>query len=173
MDIFLRLAKDSDLEQYTHLLQRTYEYSYTNKAIGLTPECFSPKIFASKRNQEYLRSNLAITVHQKTWVAFDNSKLIGSITIEDKGEECEMKGFYVLPEYQGKGLGKQLFSRVLEFVQDKDIVLDTHAHNVKSIKMYERWGFKIDQAKGTFYRHWPEWPEGLEVACLYMRLTQT
>jgi len=41
--------------------------------------------------------------------------------------------------------------------------------------MYERWGWKLDTTrgeKGYFYRHWPEWPEGLQAKCQYMRLVR-
>ena len=32
--------------------------------------------------------------------------------------------------------------------------------------------FKIDFDKGTFFRHWPEWPQNVKAEHQYMRLTQ-
>ena len=52
---------------------------------------------------------------------------------------------------------------------NKDITLDTYEHNKQTIEIYEKWGFKIDTEKGTFFRHWPEWPKDLKVKCIYMR----
>ncbi|HEY4694615.1 MAG TPA: GNAT family N-acetyltransferase [Candidatus Nanoarchaeia archaeon] len=168
MNISIRLAKESDLKEYTNLLQRTYQESYTDPKIGLTKECFSKEIFNTKSSQDYLKSNLVVNEQQKAWLAFLDSKMIGSITVIDKGEECQLRGFYVAPEYQGKGVGKQLWQRALDFASGKDIVLDLYAHNTKTIEMYKKWGFKIDEEKGTFYRHWPEWSEEIKVKCLYM-----
>ena len=169
MKISIRLAKKSDLKKYTDLLQKTYQISYTNEKIGLTKDCFSKKVFASSDTQKYLKSNLTVGSKQKTWLAFLGTKLVGSITITDKGEECELRGFYVAREYQGRGIGKKLWIYSQGFAKGKNIVFDIYAHNRKTINMYKKWGFVIDKKKGIFYRHWPEWPEGLKVKCLYMR----
>jgi ribosomal protein S18 acetylase RimI-like enzyme len=172
MKISIRIAKASDLKDYTNLLQKTYEFSYTNQRIGLTKDFFSKEIFLSVDTQKYLKSNLVINRQQKTWIALLNSKLIGSITIIDKGKDCELRGFYVYPEFQGQGIGKQLWEKALAFSEDKDIVLDIYAHNLKTIDMYLKWGFIIDKDRGTFYRHWPEWPKGIQAKCIYMRLVK-
>jgi len=165
----IRLAKKSDIKKYTVLLQKTYQNAYTNEKIGLTKNCFSKKVFSTEDSQNYLKSSLVINAKQKTWIAFSGTKLIGSITIISKGKECELRGFYVDTKYQGKGIGKQLWKYALDFSNGKDIVLDIYAHNKKTINIYRRWGFVVDKKKGVFYRHWPEWPEGLKAKCIYMR----
>ena len=170
MKLSIRLAKRSDIKKYTKLLQKTYQASYTNKKLSLTKDCFSRKIFSTKDTQKYLKSCLTINNKQKTWLAFVKSKLVGSVTITHKVKECELRGFYVNTQCQGRGIGKQLWNRALNFAKGKDIVCDIYAHNIKTIKMYKKWGFVIDKKKGTFYRHWPEWPEELRAKCIYMRL---
>lgn len=169
MDIKIRLAKKTDLPKYTKLLQKTYQDSYTNEKIGLTKDCFSKKVFNSTRIQRYLESNLEIKEKQKCWLAFLGSQLVGSISIVEGEKDCELRGFYVPTQYQGKGIGKQLWNLALNFVRNKDITLDIYTYNTKTIDMYEKWGFKIDTKKGEFYRHWQEWPEGVRAKCVYMR----
>lgn len=171
MNITIRLAKKSDLRNYTHLLQRTYQTCYIKPEIGLTPERFSKEIFNTKSTQTYLKSNLVISDSQKTWLAWDGDKLVGSITIIKNTRECELRGFYVAPEYQGKGIGKKLWDLARRFGGDAEVVLDLYSHNSRTIDIYKHWGFQIDKEKGTFTRHWPEWPEGLEAQCLYMHYT--
>lgn len=169
--IYIRLAEKNDLVKYTNLLQKTYQDAYANGKLGLTKDCFSKKVFSSPDTQKYLKSNLVLTDKLKTWLAFVGSKMVGSITCIDKGKEYEMRGFYVAPKYQGKGIGTQLYNCALNLTKrNKDIVLDIYAHSFKTISMYKNWGFKIDRKKGTFYRHWPEWPKRLKAKCLYMRL---
>ncbi len=170
MKILIRLAKKSDIKNYTDLLQKTYQASYTSEKLGLTKDCFSRKIFSTKDTQKYLKSYLSINLKQKTWLAFSGQKLVGSITITNKDEEFELKGFYVLPRFQGRGIGKELWKYIQDFVKHKYLVLDLYAHNHKVINSYKRWGFVIDKKKGVFYRHWPEWPDGLKAKCIYMRL---
>lgn len=158
------------LSQYTHLLQSVYEVAYINPEIGLTKECFSMEIFTTEDTQKYLKDNLKVTDKRKTWLAFDGEKLVGSITIEEKENEYELRGFYVDLAYQGKGIGKKLYEKAFGFAKGKDIVLDIYSHNTKTIEMYKKWGFVVDAKKGSFSRHWPEWPEGVQAKAIYMRL---
>lgn len=169
MNAPFRLATDMDVSSYTDLLRRTYQKSYVSKELGLTKECFSKEIFSTPDTQKYLLSNLQITDNQKSWMAFIDEKLIGSITIQRKGKECELRGFYVASEYQGQGIGKKLFKLAMDFSKDDDIILGIYAHNTRSIETYKKWGFVIDQERGTVTTHWPEWPEGIKINSLFMR----
>lgn len=175
MKISIRLAKNSDLNDYSDLLQKAYKAAYTDESIGLTKDCFSKKIFASPDIQKYLKSHLIINNRQKTWFAFINSQMIGAITCISKSKkEVELTGFYVALKYQDRGIGKKLYRLVVDFANRKDLVLDIYAHNTKTIEMYKRWGWKLDSTrgnKGYFFRHWPEWSKGLQAKCMYMRFT--
>lgn len=168
MEIQIKLADTSYLTDYTNLFQRTFESTYTDDSLGLTKECFSKEVFNTERIQEYLKSKLVITDTQKTWLAFDGEKVVGCLTISKNENVYELTGFYVSKKYQGKGIGRKLFNLALEFSKNRDIVLDTFSHNTKAIDLYKRWGFEIDTEKGVFFRHWKEWPEGLQAECLYM-----
>lgn len=176
MNIIIRNSNLKDLHQYTDLLQQTYEFSYTNNEIGLTKECFSKEIFNTPDTQNYLKSHLINSNIQKTWLVFSNSKLIGSATckIIDK-DKAEFSGFYVLPDFQHQGIGKKLYNLALKFAKNRDLLLDTHIHNKKTIDIYKKWGWEIDISRGEngyFTRHWPEWPENLNVKCVYLVLKQ-
>ncbi len=169
MEIIIRSGTSSDLPAYTELLQKLYEEFYVDESLGLTKACFSKEIFATPDTQGYLAGNLQTNDNQHCFLAFDDEKLVGSITIKDHGNEYEVQGFYVAASYQGKGIGKKLWKKAVAVARDKDIVIDLYAHNTKAIAMYKKWGFVIDVSKGTFYRHWPEWTDGLQAKCLYMR----
>lgn len=169
MNIQIRLAKKTDLPEYTKILQKTYQNTYPNEEIGLTKEYFSEEIFNSPDTQKYLTSNLEINDKQKCWLAFLGSQLVGSISIVEREKDYELRGFYVATQHQGKGIGKKLWNLALNFAKNKDITLDIYAHSTKTIEMYKKWGFVIDTKRGEFYRHWPEWPKGIKAKCIYMR----
>lgn len=169
MDVRIRPAEKSDLSEYTKLLQKTFQDAYTDEKIGLKKEYFSKKVFGSTRIKKYLTESLEINDRQKCWLAFVGSKMVGSITIIERKDDYELRGFYVATEYQGKGIGKKLWQLTRDFAKDKDMTCDIYEHNVKSIEVYKKWGFIIDKEKGEFYRHWDEWQKGIKAKCIYMR----
>lgn len=136
LKITIRLAKPSDIRQYTDLLQRTYEAAYASEEHGLPKELFSKEIFNTEDTQRYLLSNLEQNENQRTWLAFQGEQLIGSITATIKGSDCEFRGFYVAPELQGKGIGRRLAELANQFAANRDIILDTYTHNTKTLAMY-------------------------------------
>ncbi len=151
------------------MLQKTYEDAYVDESIGLTKECFAKWVFNTTRTQDYTKSKLIRKKGQKTWLALIKKKIVGSITISEDGKGCELSAFYVRPGMQGKGIGKVLFLKALDFARGRDIRLDMYAHSRKTIAIYRGWGFRRDMKRGIFYRHWDEWPEGLKAKCIYMR----
>ncbi len=132
---------------------------------------FQKKFYQVTESQIISKKAYKLTIRKKVWFAYDSGKLIGAITIEDLGNECELRGFYVEKSYQGKGIGKSLWKKALEFAGKKDIILDTYTHN-RTIEIYKKWGFVVDETKGKFFRHWEEWPKGIKAECLYMRYKQ-
>ena len=169
MTIRVRAATPDDLPAYTNMMQQTYESTYVDPSIGLTKACFSPEVFNSDDTQAYLRSKLVTDDTQKSWVAVDKDAVVGAVVVKSRGSECELSGFYVLPQYQGQGIGTRLWQNVLEFVGDRPITLDIYAHNKKTIQLYEHWGFHEDTTRPHFFYHWPEWPDDLRAEALYMR----
>jgi len=65
----------------------------------------------------------------------------------DRGKEFKLRGFYVSPKHQGKGMGKRLWALALDFAKRKDVVLDIYAHNRRTIGTYKIWRFVIDIKK--------------------------
>lgn len=172
MKVQIRLARKSDLPEYTKLLQKTFQDAYTDEKIGLKKEYFSKKVFSSTRIKKYLTESLKTNGRHKCWLAFVGSKMVGSITIIERKDDYELRGFYVEMEFQGKGIGTKLWQLARDFTKDKDITCDVYAHNIKGIGVYKKWGFVIDKEKEEFYRHWDEWPKGVKAKCIYLRYMQ-
>lgn len=169
MDISIRPADVVDLKAYTSMMQQTYANAYVNDSIGLTKDCFSVEVFNSPDTQAYLRSKLINSNVQQSWLAVNDGQIVGGIVIEDQGSSCELTGFYVLPHFQGQGIGRKLWQKALQFAKNKDITLDIYTHNKSAIELYKRWGFIEDASRPHFYRHWPEWPQAVQAECMYMR----
>lgn len=85
---------------------------------------------------------------RKAWVVVDSNQsnvIVGCVEIISLSETlCELRRMYLLPEYRGKGLGRQLINIALEYSKKagfKRIELDTHSKMKDAIKLYQRNGF--------------------------------
>lgn len=85
------------------------------------------------------------------WIALDDEdNVIGTIAlVKHNNEEVELKKLYVRKDYRGKGLSKELYSRVIDTTKENDfnrIFLGTYEKLETAINFYLRRGFKkIDE----------------------------
>ncbi|ANI88477.1 GNAT family acetyltransferase [Arachidicoccus ginsenosidimutans] len=83
-------------------------------------------------------------------------KLIGTICLFDFSED-NLKaetGYELLPDFQGKGIMQEAFSKVIDFaiqhVGLKSIEAYTHSENQHSIRLLEKFNFKKNSTEGNF-----------------------
>lgn len=85
------------------------------------------------------------------WIALDDDdNVIGTIAlIKHSDEDAELKKLYVRKDYRGKGLSKELYSRVMEITKQQEfnrIFLGTYEKLENAVNFYLRRGFKrIDE----------------------------
>ena len=167
--IRIRLSKKSDLRKYCSLLQESIEKAYTNPKVGYTKDLFSNKVFSSEGMQKWMKSNLYPKPKKKTWLAFLGPRMVGAITVADEGNKREFRALYVATDLQGRGIGKQLLGRALGVSKGKDIILTMYPHNLKTLEIYRKWGFRNYGKPG--YHHWSAWPDYVKMKYMRMLLT--
>lgn len=85
---------------------------------------------------------------QLFYVLKENEKPLGFIGLElftPKKNELKIQKIYVLPDNQGKGVGRKLIEKALEIAQEKgieQIILNVNRFN-KAVSFYQKLGFKI------------------------------
>jgi len=76
------------------------------------------------------------------WIAVYQNAIVGAIAIlPESEEECQLKRFYVLPQYRKQGLGRQLYEIAEQFARKagyKAIVLMASRRFVNAIAFYLR-----------------------------------
>lgn len=82
----------------------------------------------------------------------DNSSFIGYIGLRVL-DQVEVMNFYILPEYQGKKYGDELFKYVVDYAikRNKEIILEVRKSNIKAIKLYEKYGLKQIRVIKNYY----------------------
>ncbi|MCX6812804.1 MAG: GNAT family N-acetyltransferase [Candidatus Berkelbacteria bacterium] len=79
----------------------------------------------------------------KIWVAEENSKMIGVSTASKVDDVNEFSSIYIIPGYQGIGVGRKLSEKVLNWLGDKKpVVLTVAKYNDQAKLFYSTLGFE-------------------------------
>ncbi|MCL2015344.1 MAG: GNAT family N-acetyltransferase [Defluviitaleaceae bacterium] len=148
----IRLAKPWDIKGILRLLAQIADLHRQNR----------PDIF-KETGEKYTQSELEQMLADETapiFVAVNNqNKVLGYCFCNTRKTDHPMlketkrlhiDDFCVDTAMQGKGIGKKLFARVLEFAQTQQITqieLNVWAFNENAIKFYENLGFAAQRVK--------------------------
>lgn len=79
------------------------------------------------------------------WCLVYDNKIIGTVGVNKlSADKCELKSLYLLNEYYGKGLGKKMLDKALEYAKKnwfKEVYLETLSISERAIKLYAKNGF--------------------------------
>jgi ribosomal protein S18 acetylase RimI-like enzyme len=138
IQIEYRQATTSDVKGIQHALSTTWQDTYSN----LKPETIE-RVKAKWHSIKFLSKQIN---NDKFYfpIAAEHDEVVGIATsgMQEEGI-IDLFRFYVLPEYQGKGIGSKLLSMVEEQSPDAKIIkVYADVNNQQSIEYYERRGFK-------------------------------
>jgi ribosomal protein S18 acetylase RimI-like enzyme len=144
--ITTRLAVPNDTEAIVEIFYRGWLYAYPNEKVGVTVDDIEHRFkdrFAedrlSKRRQFYSVNPRGGCV---ALVALINSEIVGVCRIAQEEKKNQIYAIYVLPDYQGRGVGKALWMESLKyFDMSKDTYVELADYNDQARKFYERLGF--------------------------------
>lgn len=160
-------ADKSWMDRYRGFCQKAYEQAYPRPEHGITKELFSKEIFDSSYVREYFEK--MFSPPNKVWLALNKEdQIAGGIAASEYPDYIEMKGFYVDPELKGKGIGRALYDKALDFADGKSIQAWVYEYLDETINMYEHWGFKIDKTKGKLAFNWDPWPKDVKMYAICM-----
>jgi putative acetyltransferase len=137
--IVIREIRQEDNQTLATIIRKTMEEFKINKPHTIYFEATTDTLF------ELFRS----TEGSKYFVAELDGELVGGAGIFPTDQlplgVCEFVKFYVKSSGRGKGLGKALISRCLQFARDfgyTQIYLESSNELEKAIKLYEYFNFK-------------------------------
>lgn len=77
-------------------------------------------------------------------VAKHRDQIIGVCYLEESPSNNILHALYILPEFQGQGLGVALWNEIKRFFDySKDIILDVFSCNIQAINFYRKLGFEL------------------------------
>ena len=143
--ITIELARPEDAEGIQFVLYKTWLNTYPNEAAGITADDIEDryKDKLSKEGIQRYRNRISkLPGNQRILVAKLNKNVIGVCNIIKHEFENELRAIYVLPEHQGKGVGKALWNESRRFFNPKnDVVIEVAVYNTRAINFYTKLGF--------------------------------
>ena len=67
----------------------------------------------------------------------------------ENGEESELDDLYILPQFQGQGIGTEVLRCCIEESRGAGVFLYVFRENRKAVSLYERLGFTVRETAGT------------------------
>lgn len=135
----------------------TWIATYPNKNFGITKQDIESRYTddetESGRQEMEKRRQRLMDPDTHTWVAKVKEEIVGFCLAQDQRQQKRLGAIYVLPAYQGQGIGQKLMTAALSWLgHDHDIYVNVVTYNQPAIDFYQRCGFVktgkkvIDQA---------------------------
>jgi ribosomal protein S18 acetylase RimI-like enzyme len=132
--IKLREAGLKDLEEIIALYQQIFGDNYEDAKSMIT------KSFEAENRTQY--------------IAILDNKLIGMASVSFENVEASLFGLGISPQYQGKGLGKELLNIILEDLKKRNIQnisIEVDSINENALHLYIKSGFEVETSY-DYYR---------------------
>ncbi len=155
MDIKISLAVPDNAKAINELRYKTWLNTYPNEELGITVDDIHDRFkdISSEEAIEKGKEKLKQTADRQTLVAKESNKVVGFCFCVKSEEKNQLQAIYILPEYQGKGIGKQLWEASSDFLdKEKDTFVEVAEYNSSAIKFYKSLGF-TDSGKRILNEH--------------------
>ncbi len=145
MEIKITTPQVEDAEGMQDVFYYAWLATYPNEEYGVTRDDVEDR-FKDRHDEARLEKRRealrAPGPNQKIFVAKDGSKVVGLCRAVISGERNEIGAIYIVPEYQGKGIGTMLWNEAKTFFDPtKDTFVKVVTYNTKAIAFYTKLGF--------------------------------
>lgn len=143
-EITIKLAQPTDSQGIVMVLDETWLATYPNESHGITRADIEAKVQSRKGSVVGWQKALGEDrPNEQVWIAkIDNGEVVGVCKVIRKEQVGVVQVMYVLPKFQGKGIGKKLFTEALNWLgMTNSVSLTVVEYNVGAIAFYKTFGF--------------------------------
>lgn len=138
-------AAPEDARSIREVQYKTWLATYPNKEAGVTVDDIEDRYkdaFTDENIQKRQKRILDKTENENYFVAKIDGKVVGFCFVTKNEGRNQLSAIYILPEFQGKGIGKSLWNSVSAFIYtSKDTFVEVVTYNSQAIEFYKRLGF--------------------------------
>ncbi|OGC68790.1 hypothetical protein A2415_05455 [candidate division WWE3 bacterium RIFOXYC1_FULL_39_7] len=167
-EIQIRNAVPEDAERIAEIEKQMWLITYPNEEFGISKEDIESKFDRALDRVEVLQDTLTYPDHRYL-VAVANNKIVGYFHGISGLNENQVVETYVLPEFQGKNVGKKALDILFQwFGKEKSIFAEIAAYNTRSMNFFKSLGF-VDAPGARRKETWNILPSGKEIPLMFMR----
>lgn len=150
-DFKIEDANPADVEAIRIIARDAWLEIYPNEKFGITREDVAAIDWLNPEELEKRRRKIKEGKNDThTWVIRDDkNNVVGFCKVSKDGHKTDTEGqreidaMYVIKELQGKGQGKKLMEKALEWLgTNGDIRLEVVSYNTNAINFYKKFGFQ-------------------------------
>ena len=148
--ITIQKPQEEDIRGVQEVYYKTWLSTYPNKEAGITKEDIEER-FKNHFSEEFVnkvkKASLNVPENELYLIAKDGMSVVGVCRAIKKENFNQLQSIYVLPEYQGRGIGGMFWKEIKEFFNNgEDIIIQVATYNKQAISFYEKLGF-VDNGK--------------------------
>ncbi len=150
MEVTFRVPTGTDVDAVYAVYHHTWLATYPNEVLGITLNDIHAYI-PEKISDEQRSKQAAVYTHvpEDTFImiALVNGNVVGVCNGKRSEESTHLKSLYILPEYQGKGIGSALWDQFKTWAgTENKITVHVATYNTNAINFYTSVGF-VDTGK--------------------------
>ncbi|MDP2651961.1 MAG: GNAT family N-acetyltransferase [bacterium] len=141
LEIKIQKAVPEDAAGVGEVLYKTWLATYPNEEYGITVDDIEDR-WKDRNKADGSRIRNAPN-NELLLVAKDGDKIVGVCRSVIHPDKNNLQAIYVLPGYQGKGIGSMLWEEAYKFFDPaKDITVEVVVYNANAIAFYKKLEFK-------------------------------
>lgn len=145
------LACPDDAEGINQVFYQTWLATYPNSELGITKELIDMRVrewILPDRIEKRRYLIVSPPTGETMLVAKQQRKIVGVCAVVRHSTKNRLQAIYVLPEFQGKGIGRSLWEEALRYLDGAhETLLSVVTYNKKTIRFYESLGFRDTGAR--------------------------
>ena len=135
-----------DVRGIQEVFYKTWLATYPNQEAGITIEDIQEKFKDTFSEEVLAKRTEKISnppVGHSFFVAKEGQSVVGVCNVINDETRNKLSTLYVLPEYQGKGVGSSLWKQAQgAFDPQRDITVEVATYNANAIEFYKKLGFE-------------------------------
>lgn len=155
--INISVATVNDIDDVREVRRETWLATYPNPETQITVEDVKSEFVETpeqavenrKQREEWVKDPANYYL-----VARDDGKAVGFFIGRKNPEYNRVMAIYVLPSFQGKGIGGMMMEKGLEWIgKDKTILVNVVSYNLNAQEFYRKFGFELTGKDATDTHH--------------------